>query len=205
MNFEELMDFSDNNVYMLFAIARSKNNDGLTAKQQVVIREIVRSLESLPHKLEKIKSAARLSNLNFYIYISVNARSVIKGYVNFKNKLTEYESHALFGKDDYKYQFSRLHKVWYSALMQPNSRATKYFLIDVDTKEMSVVAEVTAKIEKFTSKGYAGEVKHVRPSRNGFHLVTNTFDPRILEGIQDVSIQKDGLLYLDCIGFEEGK
>ena len=187
---------------MIFAIARSKNNDGITAKQQVVIREQVRSVGAFPDKIAKIKSAAQLRDLKFYIYVSVNARSTLKGYINFKNKLNEYESQAMFGKEDYKYQLSRLHKVWYSALMQPNARATKYFLIDVDTKEMSTVAEVIGKVERYKINNYNVEVKHVTPSRNGFHIVTSAFDSRILEGIPDVSIQKDGLLYLDCVGFD---
>jgi len=196
------MDFTNNNLYMIFAIARSKNNDGITAKQQVVIREQVRSVGAFPDKIAKIKSAAQLRDLKFYIYVSVNARSTLKGYINFKNKLNEYESQAMFGKEDYKYQLSRLHKVWYSALMQPNARATKYFLIDVDTKEMSTVAEVIGKVERYKINNYNVEVKHVTPSRNGFHIVTSAFDSRILEGIPDVSIQKDGLLYLDCVGFD---
>ncbi len=201
-SFESMMDFSNNNLYMLFAIARSKNNEGITSKQQVVIREQVRSLEAFPYKVAKIKSAARLRDLKFYIYVSVNARSTLKGYMNFKNKLNEYESQAMFGKDDYKYQLSRLHKVWYSSLMQPNARATKYFLIDIDTKEMSTVAEVIGKIEKYRVNNYEIVVRHVAPSRNGFHLISDAFDPRILEGIPDVSVQKDGLLYLDCVGFD---
>lgn len=200
-SFESIMDFTNNNIYMIFAIARSKNNNGITSKQQVVIREPVRSLESFPYKVAKLKSAARLRDLNFYIYVSVNARSTLKGYINFKNKLNEYASQAMFGKDDYKYQLSRLNNVWYSSLMQPNARATKYFLIDVDTKEMSTVAEVIGKVEQYKTNNYNVEVKHVTPSRNGFHIVTDAFDPRILEGIPDVSIQKDGLLYLDCAGF----
>jgi len=202
LGFERLMDFSNNNIYMLFAIARSKANDGITAKQQVVIREPVRSIESFPHKLEKIKSAAKLRDFKFYIYISVNARDTKKAYVNFKKKLSEYELQAMFGKDEYKYQLSRLHKVWYSTLMQPSARATKYFVVDVDTKNHDVLDKVIDAIETFECKGYTANVYHVKETRNGYHVVTSGFDKRILFGIPDVSVHSDALLYLDCIGFE---
>ncbi|MDD3915445.1 MAG: hypothetical protein PHF76_12460 [Bacteroidales bacterium] len=196
------MDFSNNNVYMLFAIARSKANNGITAKQQVVIREPVRSLESYPHKLEKIKSAAKLRDLKFYIYVSVNARDTKKAYVNFKKKLSDYELQAMFGQEEYKYQLSRLHKVWYSSLMQPNTRATKYFVVDVDTKNQEVLNKVIDTIENFDCKGYTARVFHVKETRNGYHVVTSGFDKKVLSGIPDVSVQSDTLLYLDCIGFE---
>lgn len=202
MTFEEIMDFSNNNIYMLFAIARSKNNEGITAKQQIVIREPVRSPDSYPHKIEKIKSAARLRNLKFYIYISVNARDTKKAYANFKKKLTEYELQAMFGQDEYKYQLSRLHKVWYSSLMQPNTRATKFFVVDIDTKNPETLEKVITSIKTFEHKGHKANVYHVQETRNGYHVVASSFDPRLLKGLENVSVQHDTLLYLDCIGFE---
>lgn len=187
---------------MLFAIARSKNNPGITAKGQVVIREPVRSLESFPHKIEKIRSAASLRDLKFYIYVSVNARDTKKAYANFKKKLTEYELQAMFGQEEYKYQLSRLHKVWYSALMQPNAKATKYFVVDVDSKDRDILDQVLSIVPSFEHRGKFAKVYHTQETRNGFHVVTSAFDLRILEGIKDVSVQSDTLLYLDCVGFE---
>jgi len=187
---------------MLFAIARSKNNEGITAKQQVVIREPVRSVESFSHKLEKIKSAARLRNLKFNIYISVNARDAKKAYSNFKKKLTEYELQAMFGQTDYEYQLSRLHKVWYSALMQPNVRATKYFLIDIDTKSLITCQTVRDTIYDWEVNGNTSEILLEQETRNGWHYVTTPFDVRILKSIKDVEVKTDGLLFLEVIGFD---
>ena len=202
-DFTELMDFSNNNVYMLFAIARSKSNDGVTAKQQVVIRELVRSVESFPHKLAKIKNAAELRNLKFYIYISANARDTKKSYANFKHKLSEYELQAMFGQTDYAYQLSRLHKVWYSALMQPNARATKYFLVDIDTKAPSTLQTVRNRVNNWNMKGNTSEILLEQETRNGYHFIIRRMDVRVLQNIENVEVKTDGLLFLDSIGFDE--
>lgn len=195
----KFINFTDDIVYVAFAIARKKTNPTITESGQIVIREPVRSLESIPYKIEKLKGIASQRNLNFYIYISANARSTRKAYKIFRKKLIDYEDEPGL----YSHQLARLHKVWYDSLMQTDARATKYFLIDIDTKDSEVLKNVRNIILNWEMKGNTASILFEQETRNGFHWVTTGFDIRIISGIENVEVHKDGLLYLDCVGFED--
>ncbi len=202
MIFEDLMDFSNHNIYFLFGLARVKNNKDISKHSREFFREPIRSMESYKIKLDEMKVKCELTGHKMYMYVSVNARDTVKGYVNFKNTITEYESQALFGKDDFRDPLMRIDKLWYSCMMKPNARATKYFLLDVDTKDIDIIDDAIATVSDYTIKGVGTEIKLVQETRNGYHVITTPFDVRILERFEDISIKKDGLLYIGCTGFE---
>lgn len=201
--FKELMDFSNNNIYFMMLLARPKNNREITKASRIFIREPIRKLEDYEFKLEKLRHEAERLGYRFYIYVSVNARSVINGYENFKKITTEYECEALHGKDDFHEPLMRLDKLWYSCMMKPNARATKYFLIDIDTKDDNVLQTVRDIINNWNMKGNISEILFEQETRNGWHYVCRPFDVRILKSIKDVEVKTDGLLFLESIGFGE--
>jgi hypothetical protein len=208
MGFVKLLDFSSvDNIYMLVVLARTKNNDELTKKDRVLFREPVHSLEELPHALAKMRALAIYSGLNTYMYVSTNARSAIKTYKEFKMMLAKYDSQAMLGDEGFKRPIARLDKVWYQMLMQPESKSSRYFVLDIDTKDEVTMDIVREKVNNYKVKVkgrlYKAEVLLEQPTRNGYHFVTTPFDPAILAGIRDVGISKDGLLYLTCFGFDK--
>jgi len=202
MKFEELMDFSNNNMYFLIVLARPKNNKEITKASRVFIREPVRSLESFPDKLDKCRTEAKRIGLKMYIYVSVNARNTVNGYENFKKVITEYECQALHGKEDFKDPLTRIDKMWYSSLMKPNARATKYFLIDIDTKDENILQEVRNIVHGWKVKEHTAKILIEQETRNGYHFVCTPFDVRILKDVENVEVKTDGLLYLECTGFD---
>lgn len=202
-NFKEIMDFSNHNIYFMMVLARPKNNHEVTKAHRIFIREPVRKIEDYEYKLEKCRAEAKRIGLKMYIYVSVNARSVVNGYENFKKTTTEYECEALHGKKDFKEPLMRLDKLWYSCMMKPNARATKYFLIDIDTKDESILQLVRDTINGWEMKCNRSEILLEQETRNGFHYITTPFDVRIIEPIENVEVKTDGLLFLEAIGFEE--
>jgi len=198
----DLMDFSNNNIYFLMVLTRPKNNPGVTKASRVFIREPVRSLESYPDKLEKCRAEAKRIGFKMYIYVSVNARNTINGYENFKKTITEYECQALHGKEDFKDPLKRIDKLWYSSMMQPNARATKYFIVDIDTKDNSVLQNVRNIINNWNVKEHTSQILLEKETRNGYHFVTTPFDVRILSAVNNVEVKTDGLLFLEAIGFD---
>ena len=208
MEFEKLMNFSNNNVYMLFAITRKKNNKDVTKKDRVFYRVPVTSFESLPYDLELIRVMAKLSEMKTYIYISANARDTISAYDWVKRKFLEYDILSLRNlmksgqAPDFLPQLKRFDKLWYEALMQVTSKATDYFVLDIDTKGEVVLNEIRQIISKYNFKGYQAEIKLEQETNNGYHFITTPFDPSILGHMKDVDVSKDGLLYLEKIGFE---
>lgn len=196
MQFEELMDFDRNQIYFIMGLARPKNNKGITKSQRVFFRIPVRSPESYKFGLEKLKADCERTGLKMYMYVSVNARNTLNAYENFKRKQAEYEIQAIHGKKEYLQMLPIMDKLWYSCCMQPNARGTKYFLLDIDTKDPYVILHLRDTVKKTT------DILLETETRNGFHWIVRPFDVRIIDPFINVTVQKDGLLYLGCTGFD---
>ena len=205
--FADILNFSDTDIYLLNVLARTKNNEEVTKKDRLLFREPVHNLSEMPHALAKMEALAIHSGLKTYLYISANSRSTIKTYKEFKISLAKIDGQAMDNDKQYLRPLGRLDKEWYSALMQPESRSSKYFVIDIDTKDDNTLRAVREALMnykiKVRRKEYKVEIKVERETRNGYHFVTTGFDPSILEGIPNVGVSKDGLLYLGCFNFEE--
>lgn len=196
---KEFLDFENpNNVYVMFAIARSKNNLELTAKGQVVLRKVVRHMDHFEHALEELRNNCKDRGLKFYIYISVNSRDVRKGYTTFKSKQVEMENHMLMGDTIFHKYLGRIDKEWYSSLMQPNSKSSKLWLMDIDVSDERMADAVISIIE---SCPHSPKVLLKRRSRNGWHVISEGFRPDNFNDVPDVSINKDGLLFIEDVGF----
>lgn len=198
---KEFLDFSNpNNLYVMFAIARSKNND-LTAKQQVVIRKPIRTMEHFSHALNELRAICELRGEKYYIYISINARDGRKGLIELERKIGEMHKQLMMGAEDNNQKFrGRLDKEWYSALMQVKSRSSHYFLVDIDVPNENFTDSI---IEMIQDEPHAPKCLLKRRSKNGWHLVTEGFRPDILSELDDVSVNKDGLLFLESVGFDD--
>ena len=196
--FEALMDFSNEKIYFLMALARPKANKEITKSQRVFVRLPIRSMESYYQNLVKIEADCVRTGLNMYMYVSVNARDTVSAYENFKKKLVEYENQAMHGKEDFRKPLMNLDVTWYSACLKPNARGTKYFLLDIDNKTQELRDRLTDVVLPLS-----GPILVEKETRNGYHWIVKPFDVRVLEGLEDVSVQKDGLLYLGCTGFNE--
>jgi hypothetical protein len=198
MYFEDLMDFSNERIYFLMGLARPKNNRDITKAQRVFFRIPVRSMDSYHYNLRKLEADCERTGLNMYMYVSVNARDTVKSYENFKKKLVEYENQAMHGKEDFRKPLMNLDKTWYSACMKQNARGTKYYLLDIDTKDPATRLKIANAILPLVKT-----VLIEKETRNGYHWIVKPFDVRVIKDIPNVSIQTDGLLYLGCTGFKE--
>lgn len=194
MEIEEFMDFTGGRIYFLEAMARTKNNENITKSNRVYMRTPIRSLEEYHSELAKMRQACSLSGLKIYIYLTVNSRDPTKAYKVFKEKLLEYEFQAMNQENSYKTRLSFIDEVWYKACLQTESRGSKFFLIDVDTKSDEAKRKLVGRLPVV--------IKVWRETVNGYHCVAPPFDVRLVEGIEDVSVQKDGRLFVEAIGFE---
>lgn len=197
MGFRKLMDFSNEKIYFVFGFARPKNNRDITKAQRVFFRYPVRSIESYEFALEKLKADCERTGLNMYLYVSINARDTAKADEEFNTLKAKYAAEALKGKPENLHKlYPRQDKVWYSVCMKPICRGTKYFLLDIDTKDYYTRLQLSKILYPVS------ELLLDVETRNGYHWVVKPFDVRLVENIENVSIKKDGLLYLGCTGFE---
>lgn len=200
---------SEFDVYILFGVARKKDNEGITNSQEVVFREIIKDEENIEKKYTKLKTQCKThrtvdgKKLNFYIYLSVNARDVRKGYITFKTDMIKYEREILFGVGCHN-QLKRVDSIWISAIMKPESRSkeNRKFLVDIDTKDEKVLQKIGNCLNKVIP--IPNLLK--QETKNGVHYVLDVFDIKkfqdliIKEQKQDIcEVKTDALLFVEHI------
>jgi len=115
----------------------------------------------------------------FRIYRSVNKRDLTVGAVELQVLLAR-------GEIDVR----RVDSEWKSLLMRPVCKATNLWLIDIDTKDESILHDV---ISYISDQGY-----EYTETPNGHHIVCKRFDNReLLKKYADIiEFKTDALLYI---------
>lgn len=120
-------------------------------------------------------------------YVSVNARD------NAKTRTAL--MHLLIDADDV--DMATLDQMAVSVAMQPEQRAERHWLLDVDDPSRSRVEALRRRIERIYEESEAPGVVTVIPTINGYHLVcSHGFDVRQLGDMQEWAEVKKDALYL---------
>jgi len=120
------------------------------------------------------------SKIPYRIYSSVNKRNVKKAMREFKRQQLD----ADYDENPDNFYFDVKNR-WISSAMRPSSREDTNFIIDIDEGED--VEKCIRKLAHITRNYIKYETK------NGWHIIVQPFDPRLMEGWE---IKKDGLLLL---------
>lgn len=123
-----------------------------------------------------------LNNPDIRMYSCLNSRKMESAVNYFQHR--QLNVGGVLGMMDF---YKKINKQFCSALMQTEHRATKYFLLDVDTHDNSEI-ECWFDLTKFDIK-----LKYQTP--NGWHYITNAFNPEFLDGIK-CELKKDSLILL---------
>ena len=167
-------------VHLLLAIRRSKENEGQTHKDELCFREIIRDSEE--ETLQKIKS--RISNLpgTWRIYHTVNARDT--------RKATKLLMHELL--DHFEDQHYRVDSLYKKMLLQTACRKTKYFMLDIDNKDMDLAFGLP--FGSFIPKAI-----EIHESPNGWHVVVEPFNLSKFKPTKEVTVIKDGYYFVEKV------
>jgi hypothetical protein len=90
-------------------------------------------------------------------------------------------------------------KLWMSLLLQPRNKAQRRYLVDIDTNDEVRKNEVREVIKAWLqeTRGVSWEIKENK-TPNGFHLVCDQFDVRLLTPYSEfASVHKDGLFFVE--------
>lgn len=160
-------------VHIILAVRRSKENEGQTHKDELCFREIVRG--STEETVGKMK--ARISSLPgiWRIYHTVNARDT--------RKATKLLMHELL--DNFEDQHYRVDSLYKKMLLQTHCRATKNFMLDIDSKEPEKYYEAIAGLCILNSYS----------TPNGIHVIVAPFNLKNYN-IKDVTVVRDGYYFL---------
>lgn len=179
---------------VLFLIHRNKEGGGTNNTK---LRKIVtRSKEEYGEKLVELLAEqhnAAIDGIPLRIYACVNARDINKAIREFKQQQLDADYYDEESRYNFYYDIKNR---FISALMKPSSKAESNFLLDVDRQDITNVLDQIA--EHAAAEKHTSEVKvlDIFKTKNGYHIITEPFNPAIVEGIENVSVNKDGLLLL---------
>lgn len=114
------------------------------------------------------------------VYCSVNSRSTKKAAKLLAHKLIDAMD---MGGEHLEHFISHPLSEGISALMTPSSSDQKLFLWDCDSK--SVYQEVKEKLNEYL----IAEI----PTKNGFHFITNPFNPELIGKLPETELKRDAL------------
>jgi len=172
-------------VHLILAVRRSKENEGQTHKDELCFREIVRG--STEETVAKIK--ARISAMPgvWRIYHTVNARDT--------RKATKLLMHELL--DHFEEQHYRIDSLYKKCLLQTTCRATKYFMLDIDTENETILNTVYQNIIAPNPWNINLGKHHKTPS--GYHIMVHPFNLNDIKLPEHVTLIKDGYYFLERV------
>lgn len=169
-------------LHLYLALRRKKDNPTL---QPLCIRKICydeKDLNILMARIDQYDGVWR-------IHKTVNKRSCEKAAKLLMHKLIDNPSSC-----------QQLESLWKTCLLKPESRAERNFLIDFDGKDATPMQDHLKKHGVNTiefGKGFF--------TPNGVHFITKPFDIRILEDFKEVTVHRDGYVFVGMHGKEVKK
>lgn len=102
------------------------------------------------------------------IYVTINERDIEKAIRKFKEIQLENDYQSDYNRHQF---YNDIRNKWISCLMKPTSKASSYFLIDIDEGETVTLDEAEAILER-----EAVSVIMKYKTKNGYHLITQPFN-----------------------------
>lgn len=131
-----------------------------------------------------------LANPDVRMYSCVNSRKLDKGIKLFQHMQLDVQP------DMINKFYSKINNTFCGALMKPENKLSKYFLLDIDSKTDNEIDEFMLK--------YDIQFKFNYPTPNGWHYIVEPFNAIWANGYKTFTLIKDGLLLIRTIGDNNG-
>jgi len=166
---DNVWNFTDKRVYMLVAIARSKENDSVAATSQPTMRKVVEHRDELRDKLEQLRHATSRSEQRYRLYATVNGRNA-RDALHFLQKEALHAVRKREKSGETPRLLKRVDHEWKSILHQPRCRDEQRFLWDIDDTSPQARSSIRNSLTQHT------EVSMTAETPNGWHIVTAPFN-----------------------------
>lgn len=125
-----------------------------------------------------------LNNPDIRMYASLNDRKIDKAIQMFKHNQLDV---TIDMKDRF---YSKINDSFCSCLMKPENRSSKYFMLDIDSKQKS-------EVDDFVEKENI-EIIHTYPTKKGWHYIVEPFNVMLVdESIHKTfTVKKDAMILL---------
>ena len=202
---ESYCEFGERRVYLLMAVARTRENPHLSSSSEVVFREVLERGRDIDYALRRLSCLAATYRddeggpLTFRLYLSVNARNTLTAYFNLLERFNGWSKDLVYGDEAVDRKLKRVDQYWKSELQRDGTRDDSRFLIDVDTKAID-----TGGLKQRLSADT--DVVALRETPNGYHVITEPFNYTEVDYLRkhdDVEVGTDWMLFLDYLSVAE--
>lgn len=192
--FSDYCKFDEDRVYVLLAIARSKENEEHGSNTEPTMREIVDNREDLERKMEQLNHAVKRFDSEFRLYLSSNGRDSMKAFFQLRSEMDNWVEMRLNGNEGVKKKFKGVDSEFKSVLQKNQCKAETNFIFDLDEVSKDGMSNLKSDLEEFT------EIRMVKETPNGFHIVTRPFNYNELDSDINYELKKDGMIFVSYIG-----
>ncbi len=119
------------------------------------------------------------------LYSSVNTRKIDSAIKTFQHKQLDLQP------DMVTRFYTHINDSFFSCLMAPENKLSKYFLMDIDTR-------IPIEADRFISE-HLIQVVMTYPTKNGWHYIVEPFNTEWAMKQKDFTLLKDGLLLLNYL------
>ncbi|WP_435345355.1 hypothetical protein [Haloarchaeobius sp. HRN-SO-5] len=190
----EYCEFGPGRVYMLVALARSKENDDVDGDAPSAIRKVVRDPDDVAPAVEELDHAVSRFDATFRLYLTANARDTTSALFALRRDMDDWLAARLNGSEDVLRKFGRVDSEFRSVLQSDGCRDESNFLFDLDGATAADADALADELAAHTT------VRLRRSTPNGFHLVTDPFDYHALSTDVEYELQTDGLVFVSYLG-----
>lgn len=183
--------FGEGRAYILMTIARRAHNPELTNSTEIVRRRVLYKEEHVERHVAELLFMANKDDYEHRMYLSVNARDVVKALFNFRSELESITRHLYHGDEGAMKRLTRLDSEWLSQLHRPQAKADEYFQFDLDDVEPHDRLEFIESLPSDVTDTYWTETP------NGYHVITEPFNYTEWEPpIEYDELDTDGQLHI---------
>jgi len=182
-----MLKFEDpKHFYFVQLVKRKKDNPEMKKDVSIVDNFFIYSNGDLPKLKNKIVDLCESNNARAYIRMNVrDAEKVALETI----KIT---TQCIIDRD-----YRGVKSAYLSACGQYSSDRNKKWIIDIDSKDDTLIKEVIEHIYTILPKG--GIIYGKVPTRNGVHLLTSGFNPQLFKDkYPKIDIHKDNMTVLYC-------
>ncbi|MDQ5884032.1 MAG: hypothetical protein QG556_369 [Pseudomonadota bacterium] len=170
---------TEENVHVLCGFLRKKTNPDARPR-------CIRRIEKSSDDLQILKRELQVIGGNWRIHRTVNKRSTAKAFKILQHYMLDHPDCARF-----------LDSEWKTTLLQPESKAEKKFMLDIDTNDLTVISE---------AESIVGDIlESVKTPSGGMHWIVQPFDRRNIEHLKDITVLTDGYIFVDQVLDDRGE
>lgn len=197
---EQYCSFDEESTYVVYAMARFKENEHITGNSTPVFREPVWDELSLNRAYRKMQALAESYTLdsgesgNFRLYVTVNRRDVQRALYMYQKRIAELVYKQSTNHQPSLQKLNNLSSVWKSTLLKNENRADEWLLADVDTTDETEVEHLIDELKDLTT------IRGVYPTPNGYHIITKKFEYPLYTALEEreyLDFTSDDLLFIE--------